>query len=55
MTDEWDYDEAMEDAMVVVRNRLEDARAALTRPERSPAEAINHIERALEAIAEFVK
>lgn len=48
MFDEGDLEEEEDFDM---RNHLEDARAALTRPERCPAEAINHIERCLEILA----
>lgn len=36
-----------EEDCVYVRNCVEDARACLNRPERSPAEALMHLERAL--------
>lgn len=52
--DDWGGGDEYLEALAAVRNRLEDARACLNRPERSPAEAINHIESALKVIAEFV-
>lgn len=54
----FDDGEGEEDELVAVlisvRVRLEDARRCLNRPERSPSEAIEHIERALSDIAGFV-
>lgn len=44
-----------EEDCVYLRNCMEDARGCLNRPERSPAEAIMYIERALMALERAVR
>ena len=55
-----DYiDDALDEALdtedtAYVRDELEAARACLSRPERNPAEALMHIERALNVVKQAI-